>query len=345
VYRSLMRNKGIGECQTGFVRKAFLEFVTDHWGRGFVDHKLAKRVALVGQPRYVSLAEYSARIGVQPRTAQRILKDCQATAERVICGKSFRTVVDAQSEFVPAKVPGRVLRLRVAARMLGLPVSTLQELKKASVFEVKHLPPGHPGWHEGDIQSFTAKLLKSTVQNAVAHRNAGDHRFSLGRIMNNRHLSPTAKAALITGVLTGSIAVSGPVSATIDGIQIYSDDYKRFLSDMRKRTLGDSRTPTEVAAVLHCDRATVPGLFDGGFLTGSRTPLGLRVDNESVARFAAEYVSLASKAKLCGTSVRALMRKCERAGLHILIIAVKHRRTTQPFVRQADLHQLLAEPM
>jgi hypothetical protein len=341
IYRSLMRNKAINKGQTDFIRNTFMEFATDHWGRGFVDRKLAQRVVRTSQPRYVSLAEFSARIGVQPRTAKRILKDRRASAERVTCGKTFRTIVDSRSEFIPAKAPGRVLRVRAAARTLGLPVSTLQELRACGVFEVRHLPPGHPGWHEEDIEQFRAEFPKDMVPNAPVPRNTPDQ-VTLSRVMNNRHLSPKVKAACIAGLLAESIAVNGSVDGTIAGIQLDPDDYERFLSDMRKLTWGESCTPTEVAALLHCDRATISGLFDRGFLRGRRTPVGLRIDKESVERFASEYESLASRAKTCETSARALLHKCREARVGLLLVSVKNRKAPQPFARRCDLNGVLA---
>jgi len=341
IYRSLMRNKAISKGQTEFMRTAFMEFVTDHWGRGFVDRKLLNGSFSVRQPRYVSLAEFSARIGVQPRTAQRILKDRRAPAERVTCGKTFRTIVDAQSEFIPAKAPGRVLRVRAAARTLGLPVSTLQELRASGVFEVKHLPPGHPGWHEEDIQQFGAEFSKDRVRDAGARRNT-PNQVTLRRVMNNRHLSPKLKAACIAGVLAETIAVNGSVDGTIAGIQLDPDDYERFLLDMRKLTWGESCTPKEVAALLHCDRSTVSCLFDRGLLKGRRTPVGLRIDKESVERFASEYVSLASRAKTCGTSARSLMHKCRIVRVELLLISVKNRKGPQPFALRGELDRIRA---
>ena len=341
ILRSVMRNKAISKGQAEFMRTAFMEFVTNHWGHGFVDRKLAQRVVRSSQPRYVSLAEFSARIGVQPRTAQRILKERRATAERVTCGKTFRTIVDAESEFIPAKAPGRVLRLRAAAKMLGLPVSTLQELRASGVFEVSHLPPGHPGWHEEDIQAFTVKFPKAMAPNAVLGQKTA-HQLNLGRVLNNRHLSPKMKAALISGLLKGSVAMSGSEDGTIAGIQIDCDEYERFLLEMRRRTWGNSSTPTEVAALLHCDPGAVLALFDRGFLKGRRTPVGLRIDNDSVERFSSEYASLASRANACGTSTRALMDRCRKAGVELLLVTVKYRRVAQPFARGRDVDRVLA---
>lgn len=340
IYRTLFRTKAFKDRQIGFMRAAFIEFVTDHWGRGFVDRKMMNGGGSTRPSRYVTLAEYSKRLGVQPRTAQRILTTRHGVAERVKCGNSFRTIVDAQSGSIPAKAPGCVLRLRTASRTLKLPVITLRELRASGVFEVKHLPPGHPGWHEADIQAFTAKLLKATMSNADPCRNTSDQ-FSLSRVMDHRHLAPTVKAALITGLLAGSIAVSGSVDGTISGIQLDSGEYKRFLIDVRSRTGDNSSTPTEVAVLLHCDPGTVSGLFDRGFLKGRRTPVGLRIDNDSVKRFASEYASLASCAKAYGTSTRALMEKCRAAQMELLLVSVRYRKAAQPFARRADLGRLL----
>lgn len=341
IYRSLFRNRSIGDGQTDFMRSAFLEFATDRWGRGFVDRKLTISSPGARQPRFVTLAEYSARLRVQPRTAQRILRTLPAAAERVSCGKAIRIIVDAQSEVIATKAPGRLLRLRAAARTLELPVSVLRELRISGVYKVTHLPPGHPGWHERDVHAFSAKLSGIAVPLAPIQHGTTDH-ISISQIMNNRHLSPKAKAALIARILAGSIAVNASPDGTFGRIRLSSGDYRRFLLDLRKNSHQDFRSPTEVAALLHCDHTTISALFEQGLLKGWRTPIGLRIDHASAESFAAEYESLASHAKASRTSTRALMAKCRKAGIVLLTIAVKSRKAPQPFARRRELDRLRA---
>ena len=45
IYRALFRNKAMGDPKhTEFLRVAFLDFAMNHWGRGFVDHKIIQKL-------------------------------------------------------------------------------------------------------------------------------------------------------------------------------------------------------------------------------------------------------------------------------------------------------------
>jgi hypothetical protein len=336
IYGSLMKNEAISKVEIEFMRAAFMEFVSEHWGRGFVDPKLISGSVSVRPARFVSLAEFSARIRVQPRTAQRILKDHPATAERVACGNAFRTIVDANSEFIPPKAPGCVLRLRVAARVLGLPVSTLQELKASGVFEVKHLPPGHPGWHERDLDAFAGRL--ATVASSTP-TGLTCETLSIGQVMNNRHLPPTVKARFLSEILSGNIPTAGAGKPQVAAQRISTHRYVQFVSEFNGRLTGSVST-VEAARELECDPGSLPGLVERGHVRGTRTPRGLRIATDSITQFRSEYAVLVSHAKQIGTSTRALMQTCEKNGLNLLIIPVRGRTTVQAFIRVADLAKL-----
>jgi len=154
--------------------------------------------------------------------------------------------------------------------------------------------------------------------------------------MDNRHLPPGSKAELIQRVLAGHFVVTASAGSGIDGIRLDLQTYRRFLLDARARTAGDTQSATEVAATLHCDPGTIPRLLDMKRLTGYRTPAGLRISPESVARFAAEYSPLVLHARSLRTSTRALMRVCEETSTGLLLVPVAGRRCAQPFIRNVD---------
>jgi hypothetical protein len=70
IYCGLFRNKAMGDPKhTEFLRVAFLDFALNHWGRGFVDHKIIKKLGGSGSKRFLTQTEFAARIGVQQSTA------------------------------------------------------------------------------------------------------------------------------------------------------------------------------------------------------------------------------------------------------------------------------------
>ena len=102
IYWGLFRNKAMGDPkQTEFLRDAFLDFAMNHWGRGFVDHKIIQRMGGAGTKRFLSQTEFAVRIGVQQSTAARLLRNSNLASKRVKCGVADRVVVDCDQISVP----------------------------------------------------------------------------------------------------------------------------------------------------------------------------------------------------------------------------------------------------
>ena len=148
------------------------------------------------------------------------------------------------------------------------------------------------------------------------------------------------KADLIRALLSKEMPVLGSSDGMIGRIGLDLHLYKKWVESARSREAGNTRTPTEVAKCLQCDRGTVPGLISLGLLKGIRTPVGLRIYDDSLRHFNQEYISLVSQAKRLGTNTRALMRSCEKKGVRMLLVSVGRRARPQPFVRVADLRNV-----
>jgi hypothetical protein len=340
IYRALFKNKAVEpHQQADFLKSAFVEFATNHWGRGFVDHKLIKQVSGPTRRRYVTQSEFAAKLGVQQRTAARFLKAKQIAADRVRCGRVERVIVDVSHDIGPGTRPGRILRSRVAARQLGVPVSVLNALRRTGELEVRHLSRFRTGWHEKDVEAFRGKLL-SLVRSTVELEFGSVKIITVGAIMRNRHYSSGVKADFVRALLSKQIPAFGNENATIGEIRIDLYLYKKWVETAGSQAAGNTRTPTEVAKSLRCDRGTIPGLMQLGLLQGTRTPHGLRIDEDSATRFGREYVTLASYAKRLGTSTRALMRSCKQNGVYMLLVPVVRQAGPQPFIRVADLASL-----
>jgi hypothetical protein len=145
IYWGLFRNKAMGDSkQTEFLRVAFLDFAMNHWGRGFVDNKIIQRLGGVGPRRFLTQTEFAAKIGVQQRTAARLLRNSSLVSKRVRCGAVNRVVVDSDQVSIPRTWPGKIYRDREAAKRLGLSVSLLKALKSVGIYEVNHLLPTRP---------------------------------------------------------------------------------------------------------------------------------------------------------------------------------------------------------
>jgi len=142
-------------------------------------------------------------------------------------------------------------------------------------------------------------------------------------------------------MLSRELTVIGNVNGKIGGLAIALHEYKSFAQNDRARANGNARTPSEVAAELHCDREAVPGLFERGLLKGKQIPVGLRITEQSITAFKQRYVSLAAIASELGSSSKALMRYCAANKISVLHEKSTRIGKTQPFVRIGDKEELL----
>jgi hypothetical protein len=340
VYRIAFKNKAINPAdQIDFVKRAFVEFLANRWGKAYIDPKMLRHLNNGTERRFVSLAEFADRMGVQKRTARRLLESAAVPFERLKCGESERVVVDASAIRTPIRSEGAILRTRAAAKRVGLPVSVLLELRSTDHFEVRHLSPGKPGWHQCDIDGFEHKVLT-----AARHSGAfsSGETISLLRIMDNRHRSPDLKADIVRAILSGEIAAVRNAGSRIATLQIEAAAFERWLKRTSDRQLADSRTPSEAAKDLQCDRGCIRSLLQMGLLRATKTCTGLRIESDSILSFRKQYASLVSYANQLHTSTRGLMARCTEAGIPLLSVRIARQAGPQPFIRVSDAMRLVA---
>lgn len=343
IYGSLFKNKAIATPkQLDFLRAAFLEFVTRHWDRGFVDHKLLKALNATAatKKRFLTQTEFASRFGVQQSTAARFLNKQRVASIRIRVGRSPRVLIDREQLTVPKTIPGTIYRAREAAKMLGLSVSLLQALKEVGIYEIKNTLRTRAGYHERDIASLTQRLL-SLAEAEDLHSTESVEVISLREIVRNPHDSTEIKVSVVQSMISRDLNVIGNADGSTGGLLIGRKAYQTFVESVRVRAAGGASTPSQAAKALLCDTAAISGLIEMGLLEGSKVPTGLRITNTSIERFNLSFVSLASIARELRTSSRALMRRCAANGIEILLASAKRSCGPQPFIRVSDRSRLL----
>jgi hypothetical protein len=342
IYHGLFKNPAIKPSeQADFLRVAFLEFARNHWDRGFADGKLLKRLRGNGTNRFITQSEFAAKAGIALATASRWLKDQKTQSRRVQCGKSERIVVDFSHNTVPRTAPGKTYWERDAAKRMGLSVGVLRALKDSGVFVFNNLLPTKGGYHELDMNAFTAKLLALAPPKGQSV-GVTSEAIGLKVVLDGRHDSPATKVEVLRALLEGSLAIVANTDGTIPGLLIDRAKCRQLVLDARTRGAGGMILPEDVEKLIHFDASTVPGLVQMGLLKGQQTPTGLRIALDSVEAFGREYVPLAAIASSIGTtSSRGLMRCCCEAGIQLLLVPKGGRKGPQPFIRVSDRARLM----
>jgi hypothetical protein len=335
IYWGLFRNKAMGDPkQTEFLRVAFLDFAINHWGRGFVDHKIIQKLGGSGSKRFLTQTEFAAKIGVQQSTAARLLRNSTLPSKRVKCGASDRVIVDSDQVAIPRTWPGKIYRDREAAKHLGLSVSVLKALKRAGIYEVNHLLPTRTGFHELDLSAFTRKHLDlARDQKLTSFR--GKETVTLHTVLCGSRNSLENKLDVVRAVFSRDIPVFSNSDGTVGGLVIDRGAYERVSADARSSPAGNSKNPGEVARLLSCSRDAIAGLVKLSAIQARVTPAGLRVSDESIAVFSRQHISLSSIATFEQTSSRALMDRCRDRGIWMLLVPMP-RQGPQPFIRKTD---------
>ena len=339
IYRDLFLNWEISPDAPAFVKRAFLDFMMNHWGHGIVAPSLLTDVRSGLSKRFLTKTELAHYLGVTMNTVTKMIKQQKLPHRLMKAGKREYCLFDRERLGVPKKHDGKVYSLPDAARMLGLPVNTLRELKKMAVYVSNHLSRRN-GFHELDLRAFKEKLLGLSPQKDVLGPTLNSEAFTtLSKVLRS-HTAPGGGAVLICALLEKHLPVIGNSNSTISGLMISKREYKAFANDNRARFAGNARTPAEAAEELHCDPETIAGLVNQGFLQGQQKPKGLRVTETSLSTFKQKFVSVASLAQQIQSSSRGVLGYCEANGIPILYVQTKRRWKVQGFLQVEDTHRL-----
>lgn len=338
LYNALLRQGRHFYGSNDFLRKAFLDFVSNRWGRFSVDPRLMKDLRSGATPRFITRTELARSLGVDPRSSllratAEVAANQPANSESLRVVGTSRTVFDRSAVQAIGNSPGRVVQIRTAAKMIGIPVAVLRNLKESGDYETKHLVPSSPGFHELDIEAFIGKLLDRAA--AVAGPDLSQY-IGFTKAMSGRYGAADGKAKLVRSMLSGIVPIVRDGSIQLGALLIPRAHFKCFAENERSRGQGNTRTPTEAARLLQCDIGSIPELVERGLLDGARTPTGLRISDTSIDEFSQKYIPLRSIAIRLATSGRALLRFCQTNGICLLIVHRKWGHERQAFVNTAD---------
>jgi hypothetical protein len=156
------------------------------------------------------------------------------------------------------------------------------------------------------------------------------------------HGTGDGTASIIRALLSGELRVWGNVDGTVRGLFVSQSEFQKFGVNERARHNGHARTPSEVAKEIHCERKCVRSLVERGLLNGWHTPTGLRISEQSIARFKKKYVPLVSIARDIGSSAAALMRHCAEKHIPMVVVKYQREKVKQAFVRIRDRNEVLS---
>jgi hypothetical protein len=341
IYKALFPNPGIAPAAE-FFKEAFVEFANSPCGQRLFNKRMLERFGIVPSGRFLTNEDVARRLGVESHTATRILTLHNVPSKPVRYGRHGRRLFDMSGVTIPPiprPHPGKIFRVRQAARFIGIPTNWLRQVRRSGHY-VSTQVPGNNGYYELDIEEFRQRLLDLSPK--VPDPLALVDCVNLGRIGER---GSHCVAGLLAALLSGELPVVGNIDGTVKGLLIRRSDYDPFLRESRAKIYGNARTVAEVATELDCDVHTVPGLVSRALLRGTRLPSGLHVFEDSVAEFKQRYVSLLSIAKKFHTTPTWLRRDCKQLGISVIRVPISptgvRQRIRQPFVCIEDGQRLI----
>jgi len=338
VYTSLFKyTAGDPQASRDFLASAFLDFALNQWDRGFVTGNLLQRILRTVPKRFVTQAEFEKRFGIGKRSIRRVLAMKRIRTITIHTGKQKHTLIDLQQLNESPNAPGKIFRLPTAAAAIGITAAALSKLRASGHFEVKHLV--RRGYHERDIKQFIERLL--ALNPNPMNKTLPSDCVTVYQAMCGYHGTGEGGTSIIRGLLSGELRPLGNVDGTVRGLFISRAEFQQFGKNERARQNGNARTASEVAKEIHCAKQCVRGLVESRLLDGWNTPTGLRISEQSIARFKREYISLISIAREIGSSPRALKRHCAAKHIPVVVLKYRYQESEQRFVSVKDRNAVL----
>ena len=268
-----------------------------------------------------------------------MLKEQKIASCTIRVGVCDRIVIDAEKTDLPRTLRhGKAYSQDEAARMIGVSVLVLKDLRISGHFEVVHQVEWKRGYHELDIQAFTEKMIGLAPKETDVVSSATKS-LTIANIMAGTYGIVHIKANVIRAILSREIRVLGKIDNKLSGLLVPHEQCRIFVRNERVRVYG-GRTPEEAAESLKCNSESIGGLLKRGLLMGSRTLKGyVRITDESIADFGRKYLCIALLAKSMATSASALMAWCDE--VNIPMITVSYGSQKQGFVRIEDRSRVL----
>jgi hypothetical protein len=325
----------LGLSEGAFLRDAFAAFDRKKPNDEYRDAQSGHRVCRLD---HVSTTEFARLTGVSPGVVPRILRASGIQVVETMRGSLKCALIDVRGHKVIRKAPGKIHRLEVAAKMIGIDAKLFRALSKSGQFRVGHLPPGMSGFHEADIQVFIDKIYQlglSKQKPKIADKTLTCLAQFLSRNIPFEHKFNVAKQ-----ILQGQIPVLGRKNGRFDGVLIATSAIPQWpWVATTVGFVGGVVSARAAASELNCgDISQMFTLLRRGYITGVKKGRAWSVSEASLLRFKGKYVLLAAAAKKLGIHWRTLYRLCKQVGVQTIVVSRGRRRGPKVSIISIDDH-------
>ncbi|MCG9107183.1 helix-turn-helix domain-containing protein [Laribacter hongkongensis] len=324
-----------------FWRDAFEQFLLEHWrGELCGRHRLFQPATVQKHPNK-SLAHVVRGAGIGLKSLRRLVhQDRVPVSEFVYPSQRKLLTIDISKleSFIPDATT--YLDLRSVARLFGLKPARIRQLVAAGVL-LADAEPKEGGDYRWRFRRQVVEDFLGSIR-MRGHIALADDEVSLKHGLRHWRLAPKEFCALIAAVSQGQLGFVLNVQDGLDGLMFNRCELRGWLDRLRA-TSTDWITPVEAAKRLGLKEQVVYELVSKQLLAADLVPrqgrVFKRISLRSLEQFQAEYVSLATLAKVAGTSASLLLRQIEAQP----VTGPRVDGGRQYFYRRADLSPAIAD--
>ena len=142
-----------------FIRDAFIAFGANRWNQAILHKNLKSRDESTLENQYLTLAELSSRIGVQPSTLRKLIAQGHVKVDSHIGNVTHKLLkLSPQQPFEFAA--GLKLNLKQVAQRLDIPVDALRAYRALGFYRPRYLAVPFRYFHERDVDELDVKLMQ-----------------------------------------------------------------------------------------------------------------------------------------------------------------------------------------
>jgi len=233
------------------------------------------------------------------RTVTRLAKTATAPDFGVIEERG-RIVIDREHYVLHTQSPGYVLNIREAAHFLGMPVSVLRLLRELGLYEVVHMGPGLPGFHQCDLEHFKNRLRAAALRSPLGLTSHGA--VSVSEVVRRRNLSCRERASLVEALIAGTLSCFADSSEDGSSLFIPELHFVDWVKAIRRQSTDVNGI--DACSLLHCDFDTLRALIGANHITGTSSGGRWRISRISALNFSKQYAPMTELAAELESSSR-----------------------------------------
>jgi predicted DNA-binding transcriptional regulator AlpA len=340
LHGSIFKHRPFGD-EANFLYEEYIHFGLNQCKQCVVDSRFLNGTH--DKKRFISLRELSNLTGFSQKTLTAWIDNGLLPIQTMRIGKVTRYIFDTDEISMPKRNVENRLRLRGAAKCLGIPVDVFRKLRDSGHFEVKHQVAFLNGVHEKDIEVFRERLLQFAPLIDSPRPTGGC--ISLSAILLKMKFgSADKKADFIRDYLDGAIKTCGRWGTSLEDIYFNKAAALEYAARTRLDTGNGCMSRAAAAMLLRCSQAAIRSLITTGHLSEIPVKKSLSfITNESLAAFSSTYVSLNGLAGDNKTTTKRLASVASKGKVPILTLQNAYRNSATYFIEKKYISKLYEE--